>query len=343
VTLPTGFVGFLLQAFKGASKDKASSILQGVHVSSKGMAATDGKQLTHIPLPLSMKGEVILPPSPMYSALRKWRWCSLSHWDEWFAITGIGFELIMKGMAGTYPRYESICPADKSLDIAADIQETAVVRAVEFLKSIPKDNHGFTELMVYPDRLELSDQQGHECTLAATSASTSLPCGIFCDAAYLLQMLSLGHRRVCFSSQTVTPIVTTGGSGKYLFMPLKGRPQPRTPAAAVSAVHPQPQQAIQPKEKQTMQKSPVTLPAAATSAPSPSSAIVPPRTAIPEQNEPLAELAANLNAMREHLDDLNARLAEAGRKIREALVLQRQKERTYQEANRKLERIRMAV
>ena len=92
-----------------------------------------------------------------------------------------------------------------------------------------------------------------------------------------------------------------------------------------------------------MQKSPVTLPAAATSAPSPSSAIVPPRTAIPEQNEPLAELAANLNAMREHLDDLNARLAEAGRKIREALVLQRQKERTYQEANRKLERIRMAV
>ena len=47
--------------------------------------------------------------------------------------------------------------------------------------------------------------------------------------------------------------------------------------------------------------------------------------------------------MREHLDDLNTRLAEAGRKIREALVLQRQKERTYQEANRKLERIRMAV
>ena len=59
--------------------------------------------------------------------------------------------------------------------------------------------------------------------------------------------------------------------------------------------------------------------------------------------EPLAEIAASLAAMREHLDNLSSRLNEAARKIREAQVLQRQKERQYADANRKLERIRLAV
>ena len=60
-------------------------------------------------------------------------------------------------------------------------------------------------------------------------------------------------------------------------------------------------------------------------------------------SNPLDETLASLASMREQLSGLESRLLEAGRKIKAALLEQRQKERQYAEANRKLERIRMAV
>ena len=61
------------------------------------------------------------------------------------------------------------------------------------------------------------------------------------------------------------------------------------------------------------------------------------------QSNPLDETLASLASMREQLSNLEARLMEAGRKIKAALVEQKLKERQYADANRKLERIRLAV
>ena len=58
---------------------------------------------------------------------------------------------------------------------------------------------------------------------------------------------------------------------------------------------------------------------------------------------PLEETLSSIAAMREQLSNLEARLMEAGRKIKAALVEQKLKERQYADANRKLERIRLAV
>ena len=63
----------------------------------------------------------------------------------------------------------------------------------------------------------------------------------------------------------------------------------------------------------------------------------------PPAANPLDETLANLAAMREQLANLEARLLEAGRKLKAAQLEQRQKERQYAEATRKLERIRLAV
>ena len=63
----------------------------------------------------------------------------------------------------------------------------------------------------------------------------------------------------------------------------------------------------------------------------------------PVATNPLDETLANLASMREQLSNLEARLMEAGRKIKAALVEQRLKERQYADATRKLERIRLAV
>jgi len=61
------------------------------------------------------------------------------------------------------------------------------------------------------------------------------------------------------------------------------------------------------------------------------------------QSNPLDDALAYISEMREQLSHIEARLLEAGRKIKSALIEQKQKERIYTNTNRKLERIRLAV
>ena len=81
--------------------------------------------------------------------------------------------------------------------------------------------------------------------------------------------------------------------------------------------------------------------------PQPSPVFVPTQTVASQAaaitSNPLDETLASIVAMREVLNALETRLLEAGRKIKAALIEQRQKERQYAETARKLERIRMAV
>ena len=74
-----------------------------------------------------------------------------------------------------------------------------------------------------------------------------------------------------------------------------------------------------------------------------SQTITTPTVATQTPSNPLDETLASITAMREQLSNLESRLLEAGRKIKAALIEQRQKERQYADATRKLERIRLAV
>lgn len=339
-SLPTGFAGFLLQAFQSAGKDAARPVLMGVNVSKAGIAGTDGKRLTHIPLPLSLKSDVTLPPSPIYAALRKYRWASLSHWDEWAAITGAGFRLVLKRQDGVYPNYHALHARKDALDITAEISAADVPKAVEFMESMPKAEKGFMPLWVLPNCVHLADSK-RSISIAARS-NAKAPCGIYCNSAYLLQALGLGHTRLALSSRKPDVVSAEGGTGNFLFMPINGRPDipPTAETATVAVPASNTKNTPTTKETKTMTTTiqPVPAPVAAAFRPAATTPLTP-----QQPTEPLAEIAANLAAMREHLDNLSSRLNEAARKIREAQVLQRQKERQYADANRKLERIRLAV
>ncbi len=84
---------------------------------------------------------------------------------------------------------------------------------------------------------------------------------------------------------------------------------------------------------------PAAAPAAAAARPASSPFITSP---VPQQ-DPLERLTALLSEIRGNLTALENETAEAQRKLRELAVSQRAKERTYQDAVRKLDRIRMAV
>ena len=342
-TLPTGFAGFLLQTFQSAGKDATRTALLGVNVSKAGIAGTDGKRLTHIPLPLSLASDVTLPPSPLYAALRKHRWASLSHYGDCVAITGVGFRLVLKKQDGIYPNYQTLYARKDALDITAEINAADVQKAVEFMESMPKAEKGFMPLWVFPNCVHISDSKRSISITARSNAKA--PCGIYCNSDYLLQALGLGHTKLALSSKKPDVVSAEGGTGHFLFMPFDGRPDiPPTAETATTAVPASNTKNTATKETKTMTttiQTPVPAPVAAAFHPAttaPLTPVVPVQTA-----EPLAEIAASIASMREHLDNLNARLTEAARKIREAQVIQRQKERQFADANRKLERIRLAV
>ncbi len=361
--LPNGFANFLLQASSCASDDDKRGALTGVNVSKDGIAGTDGKQLFHLPLPLQLKEDVTLPASKCHAALKGLRWTSLSHWrnatEEWmYAIQGEGFRYAARAIDARYPDYRRIIPAEGQCDAKATLTRESALELLVYLGRIQGCN--CVELAVRPDVVEIDGGESRREAFAASCEGAGLPCRIHINPCYLRQFLKMGFLTMALSSKSPSPIVSSNGTGMYLFMPyaepsctpLKAGapvvpPVPQVnpkPAAADTAPSGVPSQAprsqavpknTQPKEKSTMPQS---------TSPSP---FIPANPAnVPQAivaSNPLDETLASLASMREQLSSLESRLLEAGRKIKAALLEQRQKERQYAEANRKLERIRMAV
>ena len=372
--LPTNFATFLLHAFTLTGDENVKLALSGINVSSRGIAATDGKQLYHLPLPLQLKGDVILPKSKAYAELKHLRWTSLSHWrtasgDRMFAIIGNSFRYTAKAVDTLYPQFWQVIPPEGAGDVKLTLTQEDAQSLLQFLEG--RKNGATAKLTAYPNGivlLETDDNGVKQLTGAfdAKGSGASLPCAIHFNTVYLRQFLKMGFRSLSFSSKGMSPIVSSEGMGKYMFMPIGERhsvaaSNPATTSTASPATAPVSRPAVsttvnstptittptitkpvtnptntQPKEKPTMTQN---MPAPTTTYTSP---IQPVAQQTPPVN-PLEETLANVAAMREQLTNLETRLLEAGRKLKAALIEQKQKERQYAEAIRKLERIRLAV
>ncbi len=355
--LPTSFPNFLLQAFSCASTERDRPLLTGVNVSSRGIAATDGKQLFHLPLPLQLKEEVTLPPSRCYAALKSLRWTTLSRWrtpsgEAMFAVVGDGFRYAAKAIVGCYPRYWQLLLTTEGNDVRFTLTPEGAQRLREHLGS---GSRGFfARLTVHPDRIELLDfaDLSRRSVFAASSDSAGLPCAVKLDTCYLRQFLKMGFLTMSLSSRSQNPLASSEGTGFYLFMPRREKREnaEATNEATSPSTKPESQTNCQegnctqstpnnhPKEKTTMTQ------AIATTSPSVPTAFANPATQQPAvQSNHLDDALATIAEMREKLTAIDSRLQEAGRKIKAALVEHRLVERQYADANRKLKRIRLAV
>ena len=372
--LPTNFANFILQAFSCASNDPTRVSFTGVNISSRGIGGTDGHQLFHLPLPLQLKNYVTIPPSKVYAALKNLRWSSLAHWrtasGEWmFAISGDGFRYTANALVGTYPQYWQVFPPEEGNDVSFTLTPDGAQALQRFLNENTREANA--RLTVHPDRIELletnnTDLKQRSGVFASSSQSTHLPCTVHIVSDNLRQFLKMGFRTLSFSSKMPSPFVSSEGIGKYLFMPVRdgyantaatpatasapkpeARPESKTepkPAVISSNSNNNPINPINPqlhKEKTTMTQT--FNPTAAQSSTTPTFTRTVPQPTVTAPSNPLEETIANVAAMREALDSLNSRLLEVGRKLKAALIEQKQKERQYAEATRKLERIRLAV
>ena len=369
--LTTNFANFVLQAFSCAGDPKDKLALSGVNISSRGIGGTDGHQLFYLPLPLQLKQGVTIPQSKVYASLKHLRWTSLAHWrtagNDWmFAISGDGFRYAAKALVGTYPQYWQVIPPEEGNDVRFTLTPDGTQALQRFLNE--NTHEANARLTVHPDRIELletnnTDLKQRSGVFASISQSARLPCTVHIISNNLRQFLKMGFRTLSFSSKMPSPLVSSEGIGKYLFMPVRdeyantaataatpattsvtkpeARPESRPATVTTSStdnpITPQPH-----KEKTTMTQTLNPTAAQSGTIPSTFTRTVPQPTVAAPSN-PLEETLANVAAMREQLANLEARLLEAGRKLKAALIEQKQKERQYAEATRKLERIRLAV
>lgn len=267
-----------------------------------------------------------------------------------FAVGGDGFRYAAKAIVGCYPRYWELLPIAQGNDVRFTLTPEGAQRLREHVGN--GTGGVFARLTVHRDRIELADvaDLSRRSVFAATSDSAGLPCGVELNTCYLRQFLKMGFLTMSLSSRSQNPLASSEGTGVYLFMPRGEKKENAEATAAESETKPQSvktdvqtncqegnctQTNNQPKEKPTM-----------TQAISPITVARPVPTAVPQASvtkNPLDETLACIAAMREQLSALEARLLDAGRGIKAALVEQRLKERQYADAKRKLERVRLAV
>ena len=382
VLLPTSFATFLAHAALSTSSDPTRALLAGVNVSEIGVTATSGQDLYHIALPLQLLPKDIVINYTTALANLKQRWVSLATWTQGderqlFAIRGEGFTYIASGVNGTYPNWQQVVPEDDSFDLVVSWSEQNAAVLQRFLSGVDSKLSEYVDLVAYPELIKVCDASGRCVTFAAVTKGGNLPCKTSMKAAFLLKMMAIGHRTLWINTRDDSPLKADGGPGFYVFMPARREDNqnhadaanedtsqndgpnhdpaeeakitpaqreeggqetaenaPREVSPTDEKIH-EPQQ--QDKENTAMQTANAIT------------KFVPPTTRettdeahTEEDILAIDEASQCIELLRGQFKTFDSQLAQAGRKLKEALLAQRRKKRQYTDAVKKLERIRQA-
>lgn len=313
IVLPENFTALLELAAQLVDRESPRQILQGINLSPSGITATNGRELLHLPLSLQLKEDITLPfPSALLTAriatpgvLKIWQ----SDGNRMFQIE-IG-NLCWQGMAlsGTFPDWRQVVPSNKMLDYQISIHEPEKI--LSFLKTVPdhEPNHGI-ELNVTPAGLTIIPVNYPDMQLEVKAELTGQrPRVVLALNKYILmRMLQQDYARLRAHSDGGVPIVASGGRGQYIAMPIRILSKTNI------------------KEKQAMEQVKT----------------IKPDVAAAEVN-PMEELNSSIEELRGKLRTLFEESALLSRKVKEAVLQQKQREREFIQAKRAIERIRMAI
>ena len=348
-----------------ASKEAPCSVLSGINFSRDGLTATNGKELTNIPLSLEMSGNVTIPfPLALLATKAYGQSGRLSTWQEG---NDTHFELKLgnwtwraKAHSGNYPNWKRIVPERTEATHHVSFSEESSKRLKRYLKVVPDDpNHlnaiKLSRLLGAPDHLNLASSNGMLVSVTAEFDDNWGSLNFSVRKDYLIHLLNAGHTRIELND-AFCPVVGTGGNGQYIVMPLcpssKAQPgvQQKPEGQAVQNEHTAPQTSTETKETKTTTINITSKQEKTTMNESPNithTVSVPVQTYTPPQEpakelNPLDELTANIEAMKAKLKAMYDESAVMSRKVREVAIAQRQKERDYLQTKRTIERIRTA-
>jgi len=337
-------------------------VLGGINISRDGLTATNGKELSNIPLSLEMTGSVTIPfPLALLATKAFGESGRLATWQQ---EEETHFELILgswtwraKAFKENYPNWKLVVPERSEKTHYVSFQPDRAERLMRYLKSIPDDREHnnavkLCRLPEVPDNLHLESSNGMLFSILAEFDDNWGDLSFTVRKEFLAHLLNAGHTRIELND-AYGPIVGTGGIGQYIAMPIitktrqaQAEQKPEQATSSQTDV----QAVVQPTPESTEQETPTThtdtTPSTkekinmidtntihTVSAPAQTSA----QNHEPELN-PLDELAANIEAMKAKLKAMFDESAAMSRKVREVALAQRE----YVQTKRTIERIRTA-
>ena len=322
--LPENFTALLSEAAPLVNRNEARHQLRGIHLCPEGIAATDGtdgKQLLHLPLDWTLKCPVTLPfPLALLTAkpevpgtLTVWKLKDI----QFFKIEVGGFLWSGKAVSGSYPEWRKVIPEASALNYAIAFTPEQAAQLTGFLKTVP-DHEPFhaIELNVVSGGITVipNNFPDMELRLKATVIGAQPRAVLALNKYILLRMLQQGYTKFRAHSDGRIPVIAEGGSGRYLAMPihilLKHQPEKETSKME--------------NIKRIEHTETATVEAA-------------------EPVNPMEELNHSIEELRGKLRTLLDESALLARKVKEAVLQQKQREREFVQAKRAIERIRMAI
>ena len=320
VELPASFGELLALVAPVADRDGARLILRGVNLSPDGITATNGKELLHLPCPLAIPEEVTLPfPLALLTAkpaapsvLHLWS----RHNERLFRIEIGGFLWQGKALSGKFPAWKQVIPSGNALDYSLEFFEPE--RIIAFLKTVPDHEplngielnvtpHGVTFVPVDTPKMQFETE--------AEFLGVQPQAVLVLNKYILLRMLQQRYTKFRAHSDGRMPVVAEGGAGCYVAMPIHLSPKS----------NPQTNQEANKMETNEIKETDSR------------------REPANETLDPMEELNHGIDELRGKLKLLLDETGVLTRKVKEAVLKQKQKERDFILAKRAIERIKMAI
>ena len=327
--LPKDFVALFVAASPLVDRNNPRKVLQGINLCREGITTTNGKELLNIYVPLNVDDFTIpLPLALMQTKTaeagmlctwtdRTGKMCRIEteHW-VWYA----------EGLEGNYPNWKQVIPSQKALIRSVSFLPERGQQLEIFLKNVPdQPPHNPVELYQSdaPGYLNILAGEMHT-SIAAEFIGNWNDVSITLNKHALLRLLSEGHTKI-EACDGHFPILATGGTGRYITIPLY---QPKTQ---------------EPKPIQTQTEEPKMENNEMRVVSAPVQTVVRNPEPVPEAVDPMEELNHGIDELRGRLKLLLDETGVLTRKVKEAVLRQKQKERDFILAKRAIERIKMAI
>ena len=227
--------------------------INGVNISGDGFTATNGKELSNIPIPLGTIGSVTIPfPLVLLATKAFGETGRLSTWQKdeetHFDLTLGAWTWRAKAIKEHYPNWKRVVPERNEKTHYVRFQDDRAEKLQRYLKSIPDDkghNNGvkLSRLPEVPDNLHLESSNGMLFSILAEFDPNWGDLSFSIRKEFLLRLLDAGHRKIELND-SFGPIVGTGGTGQYVAMPLYIKnPKPQT-EQTVEQTEAQPEQSV---------------------------------------------------------------------------------------------------
>lgn len=327
--LPKDFVALFATASPLVDRNNPRKVLQGINLCREGITTTNGRELLNIYVPLNVDDFTI----PLPLALMQTKTAESGTLCTWTDRTGKRCRIetehwvwYAEGLEGSYPNWKQVIPSQKALVRSVSFLPERGQQLEIFLKNVPdQPPHNPVELYQSDDPGDLNILAGEMHTsIAAEFIGNWNDVSIKLNKHVLLRLLSEGHTKI-EACDGHFPILATGGTGRYITIPLY---QPKT-----QEPNPIQTQTEEPK----MENNEMRVVSA------PVQTVVRNPEPVPEAVDPMEELNHGIDELRGRLKLLLDETGVLTRKVKEAVLKQKQKERDFILAKRAIERIKMAI